>query len=460
MTDEHGDVALLIDWENLKWSLQQAYQAGPNISSLVEATREYGRVVLARAYAPWTNPLLAADAQNLYRAGIEPVYVPAHKNSADVRIAVDAADLCRQLEHVRTIVLVTGDYDLIHVLSYLRLNGRRAVVVGVGNTMAGLLAPAADAVLLYEQDIEPLAPTATPPVAPAPDATPPTVSPNTAIGWIEGILRKRSGGQPYSLNRIGQALRDRYQFSARQSCGVSLKELMQRAGNRFHFTTDGATDYASLTPPSAPSLDPASRRAAKDDTSKPPQPVPRVDPFDVLVPTLRKVRQQQALAYFPMVQQALEARIGSRLRDIGHKRLTDFFREAERRGLVQTMHLPNGSDILLWPGEAPPGAAPVAVQADPPRDAPVVVQPAQRVVFEELDNEARQAVVRIIAAVEDRAREQGGAGRPRLAANAHTPQLAAQWRTVAEPRPGGPAAADRAGGTAPRHRGCNRGAAP
>ncbi len=149
-TDEYGDVALLIDWENLKWSLQKAYQVGPNISSLVEATREYGRLVLARAYAPWTNPLLAVDAQNLYRAGIEPVYVPAHKNSADVRIAVDAADLCRQLEHVRTIVLVTGDYDLIHVLNYLRLNGRRAVVVGVGHTMAGLLAPAAEAVLLYE----------------------------------------------------------------------------------------------------------------------------------------------------------------------------------------------------------------------------------------------------------------------------------------------------------------------
>src|SRR3712207_8285931 len=41
------------------------------------------------------------------------------------------------------------------------------------------------------------------------------------------------------------------------------------------------------------------------------------------------------------------------------KRLTDFFCEAEQRGLIQIMHLPNGSDILLWPGEAPPGDAPV-----------------------------------------------------------------------------------------------------
>ncbi len=76
------------------------------------------------------------------------------------------------------------------------------------------------------------------------------------------------------------------------------------------------------------------------------------------------------------------------------------------------MHLPSGADILLWPGEDPPGDASVAAQADPPGDAPVVAQAAQPAVLEQLDNEARQALIQIIAAVEDRAREQGGQATP------------------------------------------------
>ena len=51
-----SDVVLLIDWENLKWSLKHKFQAEPNISSLVEAAKEYGRLVTARAYADWTQP--------------------------------------------------------------------------------------------------------------------------------------------------------------------------------------------------------------------------------------------------------------------------------------------------------------------------------------------------------------------------------------------------------------------
>jgi hypothetical protein len=148
----------------LRWGLREFFRAAPNITSVIAATREHGRLVTARAYADWTQPSLAIDAPNLYRAGIEPVYAQGRhqvdgtpvKNSADVRLAVDTVALCNQLPHVRTYVLVTGNGDLVHPLNYIRLNGHRVVVIAVGATISTLLQSAADKVLVYERDVEPL----------------------------------------------------------------------------------------------------------------------------------------------------------------------------------------------------------------------------------------------------------------------------------------------------------------
>ena len=250
-----SDVALLIDWENLKWSLANKYHVTPNISSLVEAARVYGRLVVARAYADWTMPRLVPDAPNLYRAGIEPVYVPgrhpvgnvALKNSADVRLAVDAVELCGRLPHVGTYLLVTGDGDLIHALNFLRLNGRYGVVVGVGDTMNTLLSAAADSVLLYERDIEPqhlpmLGGVETPPVTPG--APPPEV----AIEWVCEILAQSTPGTPYPLTDLGQHLKRIHNFDARQWYGRRLKDILmlgQETG-RLHLSTIGGFDHVSL----------------------------------------------------------------------------------------------------------------------------------------------------------------------------------------------------------------------
>ncbi len=251
----NNDVALLIDWENLKWSLANNYRVTPNISSLVEAARDCGRLVVARAYADWTMPRLVPDAPNLYRAGIEPVYVPGRhpvgsgslKNSADVRLAVDAVELCVRLPHVGAYLLVTGDGDLIHALNFLRLNGRRGVVVGVGDTMNALLSAAADSVLLYERDIEPLA---APPSSPtgATPMTPGAPPIETVIGWVVEILRQSASGAPYPLTDLGQHLRRVHNFDARQWYGLRLKDLLVRGQEaaQIHLSTIGGVDHVSL----------------------------------------------------------------------------------------------------------------------------------------------------------------------------------------------------------------------
>ena len=151
-----SDVALLIDYENLQVSLRNHFNlTTPKMSLIIQEALDHGRLVLSRAYAPWTNPELSIDAENLYRQGIDLIYTPAGKNSADVRMAVDAVDLTQRMRNLGTIIFVTGDGDLIHPLNYLRQAGARVVVLGVDAAMSRMLSSAADSVLIYERDLDP-----------------------------------------------------------------------------------------------------------------------------------------------------------------------------------------------------------------------------------------------------------------------------------------------------------------
>jgi uncharacterized LabA/DUF88 family protein len=162
------DVALLIDWDNLKIGLERLHLE-PNISELYEASQEYGRVVVARAYADWLEGGVAKDPPALYQAGVTPVYVPKRryvergpggkqgvtiKNSVDVRMATDATTLCHTNPNVETYVLVTGDQDFLHVVNALRPYGRKVVLVGVSGSLSQTLADFVDQVIYYDRDIE------------------------------------------------------------------------------------------------------------------------------------------------------------------------------------------------------------------------------------------------------------------------------------------------------------------
>lgn len=171
-----ADAALLIDWENLKYSLASANRT-VSISSLRDAAEKYGRLVVARAYADWQDRAHAGDAPNLYASGIEPIYVPCRqyysdtpdepgrrKNSVDVKLTADCIELCHRYPSIETYVLVSGDQDFLHVVNTLRPYGKRTVAIGVSWSTSPRLAEQVDAMIYYDRDVEPLAekPTAAP----------------------------------------------------------------------------------------------------------------------------------------------------------------------------------------------------------------------------------------------------------------------------------------------------------
>jgi uncharacterized protein (TIGR00288 family) len=270
-SDQPADVALLIDYENLQVSLKRHFNlTTPKMSLIIQEAQELGRLVLARAYAPWTSPDLSIDAENLYRQGIDLIYTPAGKNSADVRMAVDAVDLTSRVENIRTIIFVTGDGDLIHPLNYLRQQGHRVVVIGVDAAMSRMLSSAADAVLIYERDLDPSvhrrvrsnqrpSPRQVSSESPAQEPEPkveigPRLTPlknappaEEAFKMLQDVLQ-RHGEEPLLYQEIGHWLGRDHNMKSRGWYGVPFSVFMDAAQEAGYvtLTTSGGNSYASL----------------------------------------------------------------------------------------------------------------------------------------------------------------------------------------------------------------------
>jgi uncharacterized protein (TIGR00288 family) len=253
---EPGDVALLIDYENLQVSLRNHFNlTTPKMSLIIQEALDHGRLVLSRAYAPWTNPELAIDAENLYRQGIDLIYTPSGKNSADVRMAVDAVDLAQRMTNLGTIIFVTGDGDLIHPLNYLRQAGARVMVIGVDAAMSRMLSSAADSVLIYERDLDPSVrsrPARTTQTGSRPQQSAPQQRsaniPQSAFDHLKQVLQQRGDGEPMLYQEIGHWLGTDHNLKPRATFGVPFSVFMENAAQAgvVTLTTSGGNSYASL----------------------------------------------------------------------------------------------------------------------------------------------------------------------------------------------------------------------
>ena len=287
-----GDVALFIDWENFKISLA-AGNRSPNLSSLKEEVSNQGRVVVAKAYADWVTraPELRGASQfindppSLYAAGIEPVFVPTRmpstqastangirtyrvKNSVDVKMTADCIECAHSYPNIGTFVLVSGDSDFLHVVNALRTMGKQVVVIGVSWSTSRRMADQVDSLLLYDKDVDPLAPQ--PAVLPQHAAraiTQPAASPGAAaadappelaevIRAIEEIIREEraAGGQPL-LTSIKQRMMRRFPSFDEKKLGFSgFKKLMARAAEdgNIKLIHSGLVDWAIMADEEAP----------------------------------------------------------------------------------------------------------------------------------------------------------------------------------------------------------------
>ena len=149
--DREKNLALFIDYDNVALG---ARDAGMNfdIGLLLQHILVKGKVIVKRAYADWHH--YKKDMEALHEAAIELIEVPmpriSGKNSADIKMVVDAIDMCYSKDHIDTFVLVTGDSDFSPLVSKLRENAKRVIGVGVKNSTSRLLIGNCDEFVFYD----------------------------------------------------------------------------------------------------------------------------------------------------------------------------------------------------------------------------------------------------------------------------------------------------------------------
>jgi uncharacterized protein (TIGR00288 family) len=144
--------AVFVDFENLALGVEQDKKGRFEIELILKRLLERGRIVFKRAYCDW--PRFKDFMQEFHRHGFEMVDIPSSKvsgkNSADIRMVVDAIDLCYQKTHIDTFVLVTGDSDFSPLVSKLKENDKRVIGCGVRSSTSDLLANNCDEFIFYD----------------------------------------------------------------------------------------------------------------------------------------------------------------------------------------------------------------------------------------------------------------------------------------------------------------------
>ena len=150
--DSAPNMAVFCDFENVALGVRDARYDEFDIDLVLERILDKGKVVVKRAYADWDRYKSAKRA--MHEASFELIEIPhvsySGKNSADIRLVVDALDLCHTKQHVDIFVIVSGDSDFSPLVSKLRENDKMVIGLGVKNSSSDLLIENCDEFIFYD----------------------------------------------------------------------------------------------------------------------------------------------------------------------------------------------------------------------------------------------------------------------------------------------------------------------
>jgi uncharacterized protein (TIGR00288 family) len=148
-------IAVFVDFENLAIGVRDMKGAGGHgfrIDMVLKRLLEKGRIVYKRAYCDWSR--YRESVREFHSQGLELVDIPqgkmSGKNSADIRMVVDALDLCYAKSHIDIFALLSGDSDFSPLVSKLKENEKRVIGLGVRNSTSELLVASCDEFIFYD----------------------------------------------------------------------------------------------------------------------------------------------------------------------------------------------------------------------------------------------------------------------------------------------------------------------
>jgi uncharacterized protein (TIGR00288 family) len=217
-----------------------------DIDKVLERLLLKGSIVVKKAYCDWER--YKAFKAPMHEANFEMIEIPhvrqSGKNSADIRMVVDALDLCYTKAHVNTFVIISGDSDFSPLVSKLRENNKRVIGVGVKNSTSDLLIACCDEFIYYDDLVrEKKKPAARKPAKAAAgpaNAQPPARKPDDdkrqqaleeVVETVEALLAERGEDDTIWGSMVKQALKRRKPGFNESFYGYrSFNELLEDAG--------------------------------------------------------------------------------------------------------------------------------------------------------------------------------------------------------------------------------------
>jgi uncharacterized protein (TIGR00288 family) len=153
--DTHN-IAVFCDFENVAIGIREANYPDFKIRPVLERLLLKGSIVVKKAYCDWDR--YKEFKRDMHEAAFELIEIPhvrqSGKNSADIRMVVDALDLCYTKSHIDTFVIISGDSDFSPLISKLKENGKSVIGIGVRGSASSLLISNCDEFIFYEDIVQ------------------------------------------------------------------------------------------------------------------------------------------------------------------------------------------------------------------------------------------------------------------------------------------------------------------
>ena len=243
--DSNATMAVYLDLENIALGALDAHYPTFNIQKVLERLLLKGHIVVKKAYCDFDR--YKTFKRDLHEAAFELIEIPhlrqSGKNSADIRMVVDALDLCYTKGHVDTFVIISGDSDFSPLVSKLRENAKKVIGVGVKNSTSDLFIGNCDQFIYYDDLVraEPARTrrrTATSVPAPKPgedENKGPSLEKafDQVVETLEAITQEREADEPIWGSMIKQAIKRRNPgFNERAYGFRSFNDMLLEAQKR------------------------------------------------------------------------------------------------------------------------------------------------------------------------------------------------------------------------------------
>ena len=248
MTQATTNMAVFCDFENVALGVREAKYDRFDIARVLERLLLKGSIVVKKAYCDWDR--YKEFKAPMHSASFELIEIPhvrqSGKNSADIRMVVDALDLCYTKSHVDAFVIVSGDSDFSPLVSKLRENNKTVIGVGVKKSTSDLLVSACDEFIYYDDLVREKKVSSPRKRGSSPKPSPEPSAPSAAdaklqealdliVATVEALVEERGDDEPVWGSMVKQTLkRRRPGFNERYYGFGSFNELLEEARTRGH----------------------------------------------------------------------------------------------------------------------------------------------------------------------------------------------------------------------------------